>query len=243
MLRTLVVLLSLTLPAATVSAQSLTDAQEAAVRELIREHLIENPEILAEAFEALQARQQQAEVKARQDALAELSDVLRNAGDDPIGGNPDGTITVVEFFDYNCPFCRRVKPEVITLLENDERIRYVFKEFPILSESSAQAARVALAVWDIDPASYWDVHNALMGHDGTLTEDQIRAVVVEAGLDWDAVVARGDDEDITQKIRQTLQTAQRLGINGTPSFVIGSEIIPGFVEAEQLAAAVAAIDR
>lgn len=233
---------ALALPAANVVAQSLSEAQEAEVRALIREHLIENPEILAEAFEALQARQQAAEEEALKGAIAELGETLRNAPGDPVGGNPQGEITVVEFFDYNCPFCRRVKPEVMELLASDDRIRYVFKEFPILSASSAQAARVALAVWYLKPETYWDVHNALMGHDGTLTEDQIRAVIERAGFDWDEVVARGDGEDITQKIRENLEVARRLQINGTPSFVIGEEIIPGFVEAEQLAAAVAVID-
>ncbi|GAB5377805.1 MAG: DsbA family protein [Acuticoccus sp.] len=243
MLRILVLSAVVAFSANAATAQGLSEEQEGAVRDLIREHLIENPEILEKAFETLQVRQQAAEERARQDAIAELGDVLRFGGDDPIGGNPEGDITVVEFFDYNCPFCRRVKPEVMQLLESDGRIRYVFKEFPILSESSAQAARVALAIWNLTPTSYWDVHNALMSHDGTLTEDEIRSVVVNAGLDWGEVVARGDQDDITEKIRQTLQIAQRLQINGTPSFVIGEEIIPGFVEAEQLAAAVAAIDR
>ncbi|GAB5373775.1 MAG: DsbA family protein [Acuticoccus sp.] len=243
MLKVIALAAMLAIPAAGAAAQSLSEAQEAEVRALIRDHLIENPEILAEAFEALQTRQQVAEEQALKGAIAELGETLRNAPDDPVGGNPKGGITVVEFFDYNCPFCRRVKPEVIELLESDERIRYVFKEFPILSASSGQAARVALAVWHLAPETYWDVHNALMGFDGTLTEDQIRTVIKDAGFDWDEVVARGDAEDVTQKIRENLEVARRLQINGTPSFVIGDEIIPGFVEAEQLAAAVAAVDK
>ncbi|MEM7693211.1 MAG: DsbA family protein [Pseudomonadota bacterium] len=241
-LKTFLLLAVVALSASGATAQGLNQEQQSEVRELIREHLVENPEILEEAFEALQGRQQAVAAQARQDAIAELGNALRHAGDDPIGGNPEGKITVVEFFDYNCPFCRRVKPEVMELLESDDRIRYVFKEFPILSASSAQAARVALAIWALAPTAYWDAHNALMAHDGTLTEDDIRAVVVDAGLDWDEVAARGDEDDITEKIRQTLEIAQRLQINGTPSFVIGDEIIPGFVEAEQLEAAVAAID-
>lgn len=221
---------------------TLTEAERAEVRDLIRQHLIENPEILAEAFEALQARQQSAEAEAQAEALSELGDALRRTEGDPIGGNPYGTVTVVEFFDYNCPFCRQVKPEVAELLRNDDGIRYVFKEFPILSASSAQAARVALAVWHLAPERYWDVHTALMGHDGTLTEDQIRAAVTDAGLDWQEIVARGDADDVTATIRRNLEIAQRLQISGTPTFVIGERIIPGFVNADALAAAVAAVD-
>ena len=212
------------------------------MRDLIRQHLIEHPEILSEAFEALQAQQESAEAQARAQALSELGDVLRQAPHDPIGGNPDGPVTVVEFFDYNCPFCRQVKPEVAELLRADQSIRRVFKEFPILSASSAQAARVALAVWHLAPDRYWDVHNALMSHDGTLTEEQIRTAVTGAGLDWETIVARGAADDIAATIRQNLQIAQRLQINGTPTFVIGDRIIPGFVEADELARAVAAIE-
>lgn len=240
MLRTVLAMVLALVPVMALG-DTLTEAERAEVRDLIRQHLIENPEVLAEAFEALQARQQSAEAEARAEALSELGDVLRRTDGDPIGGNPDGTVTVVEFFDYNCPFCRQVKPEVAEVLRNDAGIRYVFKEFPILSASSAQAARVALAVWHLAPERYWDVHTALMGHDGTLTEDQIHAAVTDAGLDWQEVVARGDADDVTATIRRNLEIAQRLQINGTPTFVIGERIIPGFVEADELAAAVAAV--
>ncbi|RAH96219.1 hypothetical protein DLJ53_33100 [Acuticoccus sediminis] len=242
MLRTAIMAAMLAITATGAAAESLTDLQKDEVRALIRDHLIENPEILAEAFEALQVRQQAAETESVKNALIEMGDAIRTADNDPVGGNPDGMITVVEFFDYNCPFCRRVKPEVAEFLKNDDRIRYVFKEFPILSASSAQASRAALAVWNLAPEKYWEVHQALMGHDGNLTEDQIRMAIEDAALDWDAIVARGQADDITEKIRQTLRIAERLNINGTPTFVIGTEIIPGFVEAEQLEAAVTRLD-
>ncbi len=241
MLRTTLVVFLALVPVMALG-ETITEAERAEVRDLIRQHLVENPEILAEAFEALQARQQSVEAEARAKTLSELDDALRRTEGDPIGGNPDGTVTVAEFFDYNCPFCRQVKPEVAELLRNDDGIRYVFKEFPILSASSAQAARVALAVWLLAPDPYWDVHTALMSHDGTLTEDQIRAAVTDAGLDWQEIVARGDADDVTATIRRNLGIAQRLQINGTPTFVIGERIIPGVVDADELAAAVAAID-
>ncbi|WP_075223101.1 DsbA family protein [Acuticoccus yangtzensis] len=240
MLKLFIVAAAVGLSIVSASADGLSAGEKDEVRALIRDHLLENPEILADAFEALQAKQRAADEEAVKGALADLGETLRNAGDDPVGGNPDGTITVVEFFDYNCPYCRKVKPEVVELLENDERIRYVFKEFPILSASSAQAARAALGVWASAPDKYWDVHQALMGHEGTLTEAQIQAAIEGAGLDWSEIVARGDADDITAKIRETMQVAGRLNINGTPSFVIGNEVIPGFVDAKQLEAAVAA---
>lgn len=238
MTRIVTVFLMLVLMASPLRAQeAFTGPQEERIKELVREYLLANPEIVRDVLAELQRREQEQQlVQARN--LEMLQAELTQSGDDPIGGNPDGTITVVEFFDYNCPYCRRAKPEVLKLLNNDKRIRYVFKEFPVLSESSVVAARLALAVWKTRPEKYFDFHNRLMTIKGRMSIPSIQAAVTDSDLDWEGLNKRAGQPDIVGQIQKTLQLADMLQISGTPTFVIGNEIIPGFVTHDVLQKAV-----
>lgn len=211
------------------SAQSdvFTADQEQRVGELVRAYLLENPEVLIEALEVLQVREEETAAARAQATLLDRADDLFNSPLDPIGGNPDGPITIVEFYDYNCPFCRRVKPTIHELLAANADIRYVYKEFPILADSSIYAARAALAVWRTQPERYDAFHNALMVGTGQLSEDLVLERAVSVGVDLDQMRQEMDDPEIQRIIQENQQLARDLGISGTPSFVIGDQIIGG----------------
>ncbi len=224
-----------------ISQDTFTPAQEKRIGEIIRAYLLKNPGVISEVVAELEKRRVADERATREKAIMENKRALERAEGDPIGGNADGTITVVEFFDYNCPYCRKAKPVVQRLLRDDKRIRYVFKEFPILSESSRTAAKVALAVWKIAPDKYWSLHNDLMKSNGRVNDARIRKAVEAAGLRWDEVLTASKSSDIESKIANNLALAQALNINGTPTFVIGSRVFPGLVPLTTLKSAVGAV--
>lgn len=232
------ILISLLFLTASGAQESLTENQEKRVKELVREYLLANPEIIRDALITLQQREQVQQRLAQTTNLENLRTELTKSSDDPVGGNVDGSITVVEFFDYNCPYCRRAKPEVLKLLNNDKRVRYVFKEFPVLSETSVVAARIALAVWKTSPEKYFVFHNKLMSIKGRVSEHTMRAAADAAGLDWAVLTKRAGQSDIDSQLQKTVNLADKLQISGTPTFVIGREIIPGFVSYDKLQAAV-----
>lgn len=218
--------------------QDFTATQEDSIRQIVKDYLITDPSVLREALTELQRSEELERQVASRQQLQKGSDAVFNAPDDPIGGNPEGTITVVEFFDYNCPYCRKAKPVIRRLLSEDPRIRYVFKEFPILAETSQLAAAVALATWQSNPEKYWNLHTKLMGFSGQLTDDDIRGVVSATGLSWDDLIPVATSDRVTEKLEANINLARQLGISGTPTFVIGDEIFPGLVPYETLAKAI-----
>jgi len=147
-------------------------------------------------------------------------------------------VTIVEFFDYQCPYCKRVFPAVQTLLKTDGNIRYVFKEFPILGPQSVVAARAALAAWKLDRDRYVPFHTALMQSRGRLSERKILDVAAEIGLDVERLRAAMADPGIDKVLARNAELARALDINGTPAFVIGEKVVPGAVDLETLTALV-----
>lgn len=234
----LAVTLALTGSASSWAQNSFNDAQKQDIGKIVREYLLSNPEVLAEAMQVLQQREEAKQAEAARAAIDVNRNDLIADKRDPIGGNPNGAITVVEFFDYNCPYCRRAKPVVAELLKSDNRIRYVFKELPILSPSSRVAARVALAVWQSHPDKYWNIHNQLMKTRGQVSNARLVKVIEAEGLDWRKIEALSKSPAVDKHIEHGIALAGKLGINGTPSFVIGNQIFPGLVPLEALKAAV-----
>ncbi len=168
---------------AAAAEDALSPEQKRAVEEVVREYLRRNPEVLLEAIGALRAKrdaEQQTNVRKN---LVSLRGELENDPTSPVGGNPRGNVTIVEFFDYQCPYCKRVFPSVQNLLKTDGNIRYVFKEFPILGPQSVVAARAALAAWKLDRDKYVAFHAALMQSTGRLSKRKILDVAAESGLD------------------------------------------------------------
>jgi protein-disulfide isomerase len=194
----------------------------------VREYLLKNPEVIMEALQVLQERQRAAEAENLKRTLAERSEEILNDPAAPTGGNPAGDVTLVEFFDYNCPYCRRVAPTVTELEEADPDLRLVYKEFPILGPGSQFAARAALA--SRRQGKYVPFHNALMQATDQVTEATVMETAREVGLDTEQLRADMQDPAIQEAIGRNLQLASALGITGTPSFIIGEEVVPGAVD-------------
>lgn len=194
----------------------------------IRAYLLDNPEVIAEALQRLEDRERAAQASAAKSALKARADEVLRDPDSPVSGNPEGDVTLVEFFDYNCPYCKRVAPDMAKAEVNDAKLRVVYKEFPILGPSSTFAAKAALAAHR--QGKYVAFHKVLMETKGTLTEKVVLAAAGRLGLDLDRLKADMTTPGIQAAIDRNLALARALSINGTPAFVIGEQIVPGAVD-------------
>ncbi len=210
-------------------AVALDDAQKEEIGAFIREYLIANPEVLIEAQEALQAKQQAEQLAQARRAISEASDAIFNSPNDVVLGNPEGNVTIVEFFDYNCGFCKRALRDMEEIIASDPNVRFILKEFPILGEDSMAAHRVSVALQRIAPEHYNAFHWELLGGNGRATEDRAVAVASELGVDEAALREAMEDPAIAETLTENYQLADSLGISGTPSYVVGDEAVFGAV--------------
>jgi len=222
-------------PAQALDLNAMSDAEKAEFGAQVRDYLLENPEVIVEAITILEQRNAAAEAQADKDLVAANANELFNDGYSWVGGNPDGDITLVEFMDYRCGYCRRAVPEVANLLAEDGNIRLVIKEFPILGDASVLSSRFAVATKHVaGDDAYKQVHDALLEFSGEPSEVTLRRLSDGLGLDSDAIIAAMDSEQVTQEITRTRELAQRMRISGTPSFVLGTEMLRGFLPADQM---------
>ncbi|MGC0222242.1 DsbA family protein [Pseudooceanicola nitratireducens] len=205
---------------------------ESRVKELVLQAIRENPEIVMEAVAILEKRKAGEQAVVQAETLKTQRNLIENDPNAPVLGNPDGDVTVVEFFDYNCPYCRRVKPEVQALLDADPNVRLVYREWPILGDGSVFAARAALAARK--QGKYDAFHWAMMANKGRAEEASVMRIAEQVGLDLEQLRADMQAPEVQQHIATSMQLSQALGFNGTPSFVIGEALLPGFVETAQL---------
>lgn len=227
------------LPALALDLSEMTDEQRSIFRDEVRSYLMDNPEVIMEAVAVLEERQLAAQTQADESLVADNADQIFNDGYSFVGGNPDGDITLVEFLDYRCGFCKRAHGEVAKLLETDGNIRLVVKEFPILGEQSLLASRFAVATKQIaGPDAYKGLTDALMTLDGDLNLRALRRMASTFGLDADEIEARMDSPEVTEEITNTRALAQRLKITGTPTFVLGDELVRGYLPYDQMQALV-----
>ncbi len=210
-------------------AQELT-ADE--VKRLALEAIRENPQIIMEAVAILQAREEEAARSATAQVLSEQRLMLEQDPNAPVIGNPEGDVTLVEFFDYNCPYCKRAAPDVKTLLEFDDNVRIVYREWPILGEGSVFAARAALAARN--QGKYEEFHWAMMELNGRAEEASVLRVAAGLGIDIDRLKADMQSEEVEEHIQTSMNLASLLGFNGTPSWVIGDNLVPGLVAIDEL---------
>ena len=219
------------------SAQSaFDDAQKKEIGQIVRQYLLENPEILLEVSKELETRQKLAEEKQREDTLVASAREMFHSPDDLVAGNPDGDVTMVEFFDYNCSWCKKGLPEVLSLIDKDKNLRVVMKEFPIFGGDSDYAALAALA--SKKQGKYWEFHLALLGHEGKLTRESVDEIAKAQGLDLEKLKADMQLPEIAQIIARNQKLAQDLAISGTPAFVIDSKVVPGYLPMDGLMAAI-----
>ncbi|MEO0999605.1 MAG: DsbA family protein [Pseudomonadota bacterium] len=214
----------------------------ATLRAEVRAYLLEEPEVLMEAIAVLEQRREIQQQEAEIDLVRRNMERLSEDGYSYVGGNPEGSLTVIEFLDYRCGFCKRAHPEVEALLASDDDIRYIVKEYPILGPESEVAARAAMAVLMTEgEAAYKTYHDALMEFGGNMTEGVIMRLAERSGIDVAALRRTMAEEgpEITARIAQNRALAQTLGINGTPSFVIGDTIVRGYLPLQQMREVVA----
>ena len=237
--KTLAALTCLALPVQALDLNEMSPEERQIFQQEIRTYLLENPEVIMEAVQVLEARQQQ------QQELADLSLVTDNAADlfddgySWVGGNPDGDITLVEFLDYRCGYCRRAHDEVAELLAIDGNIRLIVKEFPILGEQSVLASQFAIATKQIaGDDAYKSLADALMTFSGDMNIRNLRRLAGNFGVDVDAIEAHMDSDAVADEIRATRALAQRLQISGTPTFVLQDELLRGYLPFDQMLAIV-----
>ena len=225
-------LMLMTLGSATTVRADLDPGDRQAIQQEIDTYIRQNPEIIRDALVALAAREEAARQRA---GIAQA----RNDAGDPVLGNPDGVITVYEFSDYNCGYCKRMFAPIMALLARNNDVRLVIKEFPILSQSSLTAAKAGVAAQK--QGKFEIFHKSLMTYRGQVNDDAITAAAKAADVDIDQMRRDMDSEYTTAIIARTRAAAKALGINGTPGFLIGDTIIPGAVDPAQLQAGIDAL--
>ncbi|MEN8918198.1 MAG: DsbA family protein [Octadecabacter sp.] len=227
---------ALMMTASSVFAQdTMTEAERTEFRAEVRAYLLENPEVLMEAIAVLETRQAQAEVMRDDQLVAMNMNALLDDGFSYVGGNPDGDITIIEFTDYRCGFCRRAHPEVAELLESDGNIRMITKEFPILGEQSVVASQFAVATKIVaGDEAYKLVSDALINMRSDVTPASLSALASAFDLDGDAIMAEMDSPAVREVLATNRALGDRMQITGTPTFVFGDQLVRGYVDLAQM---------
>ncbi len=211
--------------------------EEQAIREIVRQYLLDHPEVMIESLQTYQEQQKLAEAERQREALKAKQAVLTADPDTPVIGNPDGDVAVVEFFDYRCGYCKKVVNDLRPVVEEDGNIRLVMKEFPILGPESKLAARAALA--SVKQGRYEEFHFAMMTSRGQINEASIMALAEQSGLDVARLKQDMESGEIDDLLQKNFELAQSLGIGGTPAFVVGDKLYPGALDMKSLKALIA----
>ncbi len=222
--------------AAPVTAQEFSAPQKNEIERIIRDYIISHPEVLQEAIAELEKRQAAADLEKTKAAVTGNADTLFNSSRQVVLGNPRGNVTMVEFFDYNCGYCKRAMADMLDLLKNDPNLKVVLKEFPVLGAGSVEAAKVAVAVrmQDKDGKKYLEFHQKLLGGRGQADKARALAVAKEVGLDMKRLETDMDSDEAKMSLDESLKLGEQLGLNGTPSYVVGSDVVVGAVGLDAL---------
>jgi protein-disulfide isomerase len=218
------------------SAQGFTPAQRSEIEAIIKDYLIKHPEVLEEVMRELDRRQSAAESAKVQKTIADNAKILFDSPRQVTLGNPKGDVTMVEFFDYNCGYCKRAMTDMLELMKADPNLRVVLKEFPVLGEPSVQAAQVAIALnmQDKGGKKYLDFHQKLLSGRGAIDKAKAMATAKEVGADMARLEKDMASPEVQATLAETFKLAEPLGLNGTPSYVIGKDVVIGAVGASEL---------
>jgi protein-disulfide isomerase len=214
------------------AADALTPGQKDAVERVVHDYILAHPDVVVEAIRAAQTKAREKKEENAKQAITERRGELLSDASAPVAGNPQGDVTIVEFFDYRCPYCKQVEPHLEALLKEDPKLRIVYKEFPVLGPESVYASRMALAAQK--QGKYAPFHDAMMAAKGKITEETVLSVARSAGVD----VARAKTDmagpDIQEIIKRNYALADALDIQGTPAFIVGDTLVPGAVDLDNL---------
>jgi protein-disulfide isomerase len=224
--------------AGSATAQNLSREQ---IEQIVREYLLKNPEIVRDAIIELRRREEQAETQQRSNALKTHQAKLFNSPRGVVVGNPKGNVTLVEFFDYNCGYCKKALNDVSELIKNDPNLKVVLKELPILSPGSVEAARIAIAVRIQDQSKYFAFHRILLGGRGEANAARALAAAKEAGLDIERIKKDMNSAEVEATLQESAELAEALKVSGTPTYILADQVIPGALPYERLTLAIAAV--
>ena len=219
-----------------VSAQSFSQPQRGEIEKIIKDYLLAHPEVLQEAMAELEKKQAVAESEKARTAVKTHSEALFNSPRQVVLGNPQGDVTFVEFFDYNCGYCKRALNDMVELMGKDPKLKVVLKEFPVLGPGSVDAAQVAVAVrmQDKTGKKYLEFHQKLLTGRGQVDKAKALAVAKEVGMDMARMEKDLKSDEVTKTLEESMKLAEALGLNGTPSYVIGKDVVVGAVGIAQL---------
>lgn len=218
---------------------ALTPAQVRAVEALIESYILAHPDIIERASARLEEEKRLAAAQTTREIIAAHRDALLNDPHAFVMGNPSGDVTIVEFFDYRCSYCKRAYPTVAAFIAEDPGVRVVLREFPILGPESTLASQYAIATLRAAPDKYLALHGALMESRGALDKAALDQIVAEVGIDAAAIAAEASSAGVAEVIATSYRLADMLGVSGTPAFVIGEQLVPGAVGIERLRTIVA----
>jgi protein-disulfide isomerase len=226
-------------PAAeTPTAQTFSSDQQHEIESIVKNYLVQHPEAVQDALDALDKRQKQADAEKARATIVENKATLFNSTHQVVLGNPQGNVTMVEFFDYNCGFCKRALPDMVDLLKTNSDLKFVLKEFPVLGEGSVEAAHVAVAarMQDSTGKKYIEFHQKLLGGRGPADKARALAVAKEVGFDMPRIEKDMDSDEVKKTIDEDMKLADALGVSGTPTYVVGDEVVVGAVGLDELKA-------
>ena len=207
-----------------------SEQQRQAIGEIVKDYLLKNPEVLTEVIAELEKRQAEAQRVAQAGALKETRQTLLNAPHSFVVGNPSGDVTLVEFFDYNCGYCKQALADMRMLLKADPNLRVVLKDFPVLGPDSVEASRVALAAGkQLQGERLFDYHVKLMDNRGRVNGERALSVAKDLGLDMARLQKDMQGQDVQAALQENMGLADKLSLSGTPAFIIGDQVIPGAV--------------
>lgn len=213
------------------------------IRQVVKDYLIKNPEVMLEVQDALNDKQEKKIAESQTSTLQSKKDEIFNSPNDAVLGNPKGSVTLVEFFDYNCGYCKKSYPDLENLIKSDPKLRVVIKDFPILGPDSVKAHIVARAVMKIMPEKYAEFHKELLTIPGRSNEEKAIKIAVKLGVDEQKLRSTMQDESLQQAFVDNGQLAYALGINGTPSYILGNNVLVGAVGENILKAKIAELEK
>lgn len=214
---------------AVASAETFSDGQRGEIETIVKNYLVSHPEVLEEAMNELSKRQAAAESSKHEASIAQNAETIFNSPRGVTMGNKDGDVTFVEFFDYNCGYCKRAMADMLDLMKSDPKLKVVLKEFPVLSQGSVEAAQVAVAVRMQAPQKYLDFHQKLLGGRGPADKAHALAVAKDLGLDMARIEKDSASPEAKATIEENFKLAESMGMNGTPSYVIGKQVVIGAI--------------
>ena len=215
----------------TASAQSFSDGQRTEIEKIVKDYLLAHPEVLEEVSAELSKRQAAADAEKHATTISDNAEAIFNSPRGVTLGNKDGDVTFVEFFDYNCGYCKRAMGDMLDLMKTDPKLKVVLKEFPVLGPGSVEAAQVAVAVRMQDPGGkkYLDFHQKLLGGKGQADKARALAAAKDAGLDIARIEKDMTSPEVKATIEENFKLAEAMGMNGTPSYVIGKQVVVGAI--------------